>query len=208
MFNPDCPFDSPCLSRSNHPARSYQNGWPQLLDHQTSGAPSKRLDRRITRYCRRERRPREQPGHPPSLPEGIPVHNAPHFILLRQKHPQKRQIVTFASVSAALSKRKPAAKRPRGRSTQPTAAEPFYAPFSPLQVIQDLAIPASPGQRPLPKNRLPPDRIAFTLGAWLGTNPLNEERREKERAPPKGAPTTPQPFNECDCHRESVFDIQ
>ena len=50
---------------------------------------------------------------------------AQHIIHLRQTHPQKRQIVAFASVSAALTNRKPDAKRPRGRSIQPTAPEPF-----------------------------------------------------------------------------------
>ena len=55
----------------------------------------------------------------------IPVRTAPHTIYLRQKHPQKRQIVAFDSISPALTNRKPAAKRSKARSIQPTAPEPF-----------------------------------------------------------------------------------
>ena len=63
----------------------------------------------------------------PSLRErGIPVRTAQRFLRLRQNYPQKRQIVAFASVSAALTKSNPVAKRPQGRPIYIVSADDLW----------------------------------------------------------------------------------
>ena len=63
----------------------------------------------------------------PALRErGIPLRTAQRFIRLRQNYPQKRQIVAFASVSAALTKNKPAEKPPKSRSIYVVSADDLW----------------------------------------------------------------------------------
>ena len=63
----------------------------------------------------------------PALRErGIPLRTAQRFIRLRQNYPQRRQIVAFASVSAALTKNKPAEKPPKSRSIYVVSADDLW----------------------------------------------------------------------------------
>ena len=63
----------------------------------------------------------------PALRErGIPVRTAQRFLRLRQNYPQKRQIVAFASVSAALTKSKPAEKPPESRPIYVVSADDLW----------------------------------------------------------------------------------
>ena len=63
----------------------------------------------------------------PALRErGIPVRTAQRFLRLRQNYPQKRQIVAFASVSAALTKSKPAEKPPENRPIYVVSADDLW----------------------------------------------------------------------------------
>ena len=63
----------------------------------------------------------------PSLRErGIPVRTAQRFLRLRQNYPQKRQIVAFDSVSAALTKSKPAEKPLKSRSIYVVSADDLW----------------------------------------------------------------------------------
>ena len=63
----------------------------------------------------------------PALRErGIPLHTAQRFIRLRQNYPQKRQIVAFASVSAALTKSKPAEKPPESKPIYIVSADDLW----------------------------------------------------------------------------------
>ncbi len=63
----------------------------------------------------------------PALRErGIPVRTAQRFIRLRQNYPQKRQIVAFASVSAALTKSRPAEKPPESSPIYVVSADDLW----------------------------------------------------------------------------------
>lgn len=63
----------------------------------------------------------------PALRErGIPVRTAQRFLRLRQNYPQKRQIVAFASVSAALTKSKPAGKPLESRPIYVVSADDLW----------------------------------------------------------------------------------
>ena len=63
----------------------------------------------------------------PALRErGIPVRTAQRFLRLRQNYPQKRQIVAFASVSAALTKNKPAGKPLESRPIYVVSADDLW----------------------------------------------------------------------------------
>ncbi|MXY92314.1 MAG: hypothetical protein F4047_03020 [Caldilineaceae bacterium SB0670_bin_27] len=63
----------------------------------------------------------------PALRErGIPVRTAQRFLRLRQNYPEKRQIVAFASVSAALTKSRPAEKPPESRPIYVVSADDLW----------------------------------------------------------------------------------
>lgn len=63
----------------------------------------------------------------PALRErGIPLRTAQRFLRLRQNYPEKRQIVAFASVSAALTKSKPAEKPPENRPIYVVSADDLW----------------------------------------------------------------------------------
>lgn len=63
----------------------------------------------------------------PALRErGIPLRTAQRFLRLRQNYPEKRQIVAFASVSAALTKSKPAEKPPESRPIYVVSADDLW----------------------------------------------------------------------------------
>jgi len=63
----------------------------------------------------------------PALRErGIPLRTAQRFLRLRQNYPEKRQIVAFASVSAALTKSRPAEKPPERRPIYVVSADDLW----------------------------------------------------------------------------------
>ena len=97
-----------------------------------------------------------------------------------------------------------AARRQRNRPQQ-SRYKPRYHPCSASRTCRFRC--------PYPKNRLSPDRIAFTLGWCLDTKPPKEKRRQKERAPPTDAPTQPSPSlntiaTERECFRHSMKGAQ
>ncbi|MDE0463342.1 MAG: hypothetical protein OXH93_13080 [Caldilineaceae bacterium] len=63
----------------------------------------------------------------PALRErGIPLRTAQRFLRLRQNYPEKRQIVAFASVSAALTKSRPAEKPLESRPIYVVSADDLW----------------------------------------------------------------------------------